>query len=619
MFIDLKMPFFGKRRDDLYNTLEESQAVIDFSTDGTILNANTQFLQIMGYDLHEIVGQHHRIFMATEDATSEAYKAFWQDLRSGKCQSKTFRRIAKGGRPVWLQAIYFPMRDDKGKVSHVLKVVNDRSAVHQSELDTKGKMLALDRAQAVIEFNLDGTILTANENFLSTMGYSLPEIVGQPHSMFVPDTIRQSPDYLAFWEDLRSGKSFQTQFMRIAKGGRVVWLEASYNPILDDSGQVVKVIKFATDITARKLRNADYESKIAAIDKAQAVIEFELDGTIITANKNFLDTVGYELDEIRGQKHSMFVDEETRGSGEYRAFWHKLGKGEYQSAQYRRIGKGGREIWLRATYNPILGPDGTPLKVVKFATDITAIHKERLRREDVSGHVFRDLENILASSQRADERARTASSAATEADAMVQTVASAAEELSASVQEIAQSIALARTASDKTSHDAERATASTAELTRAAAAMNSIVDMIEDIAEQINLLALNATIEAARAGDAGRGFAIVAGEVKSLANQVASATGQISDEIGHVQTISNAAADQLSGITSSVNELQSSVGGIAGAIEEQSAVTREISANMQTASVAVAEISESLCVLADEVDTTHQSAEHAAKQVDTIR
>ncbi|WP_262690716.1 methyl-accepting chemotaxis protein [Kordiimonas aestuarii] len=619
MFFDLKVPIFGKRHDELYTALDETQAIIDFTVDGTILNANNKFLDIMGYELAEIVGQHHRIFMDAAEAQSPGYDAFWRDLRAGKCRSTTFKRIAKGGKPIWLQAIYLPMRDMHGNVSHVLKLANDQSANHEVDLDMRGKMKALDTAQAVIEFNLDSTVITANRNFLATMGYELEEIVGRSHSLFVPEKHRKTPEYLAFWDDLRAGKSLRTQFMRLGKGGKVVWLEASYNPILNDEGQPIKVVKFATDITERKLRNADYEGKIKAINKAQAVIEFELDGTIITANDNFLAVVGYRLDEIKGRKHSLFVDEGTRQSKEYAAFWQALGKGQFQSAQYRRVGKGGREIWLRATYNPVLGPDGEVVKVVKFATDITNVHVDRMRREEVAKTVFGDLDQILASSRVADEQATSASSAATETDAMVQTVAAAAEELNASFQDLAHSVALARTSSDKTAEDAQLANTSTQELKTAATAMNKIVEMIEDIAAQINLLALNATIESARAGEAGRGFAIVAGEVKGLATQVAAATGQISEEIEHMQSVSDTAANQLSSITASVHDLQTSVTGIAGAIEEQSAVTREISANMQTAATSVADINQSLCTLAGEVDNTHQHAEHASNQVTAIK
>jgi methyl-accepting chemotaxis protein len=235
-----------------------------------------------------------------------------------------------------------------------------------------GMMNAINRVQAVIEFGLDGKILHANENFLKTLGYSLEEIKGNHHSMFVDAAYRQSPDYRLFWEKLGRGEYDAGQYKRIGKGGRVVWIQASYNPVLDRNGKPFKVVKFATDITEQKLRNADYEGQIAAISKAQAVIEFTLDGKVIGANNNFLKVLGYSLGEIKGQHHAMFVEAGYRQSPEYRLFWEKLGHGEYEAGQYKRIGKGGTEVWIQASYNPIMDADGKPFKVVKYATDITA-------------------------------------------------------------------------------------------------------------------------------------------------------------------------------------------------------------------------------------------------------
>ena len=215
-------------------------------------------------------------------------------------------------------------------------------------LDQQGQIAAINRSQAVIEFALDGTILMANENFLATVGYTLEEVRGQKHAMFVDPAFRAGAEYQQFWDALRRGEYASGQFRRTAKGGREVWLQASYNPILDGEGKPFKVVKYATDITAQKLATANYEGQLAAIFISQAVIEFELDGRVRTANENFLTAVGYTLDEVRGQHHGMFVDPVHRASAEYRLFWDKLGRGEYDSGQYKRVGKGGREIWIQA-------------------------------------------------------------------------------------------------------------------------------------------------------------------------------------------------------------------------------------------------------------------------------
>jgi methyl-accepting chemotaxis protein len=235
-----------------------------------------------------------------------------------------------------------------------------------------GQIAAIAKSQAVIEFNLDGTIITANDNFLGAMGYSLEEVRGRHHRMFVDPAYGSSPEYKAFWADLNDGKFQSGEYRRFGKTGREVWIQASYNPIFDPYGKPFKVVKYATDVTQVKLRNADYEGQLDAISKSQAVIEFNLDGTIITANDNFLNVLGYSLDEVQGKHHRIFVDPAYGGSAEYKAFWAELNTGRFQSGQFKRVGKGGKNVWIQASYNPILNLNGKPFKVVKYATDITA-------------------------------------------------------------------------------------------------------------------------------------------------------------------------------------------------------------------------------------------------------
>jgi len=243
---------------------------------------------------------------------------------------------------------------------------------------------ALGRSQAVIEFDLDGTIRTANDNFLKALGYALGEIQGKHHSMFVDPSERDSAAYRDFWAALKRGEYQAAEYKRIGKGGKEVWIQATYNPVLGADGKPFKVVKFATDITARKIKSMEDAGQIAAIGRAQAVIAFEMDGTIVTANENFLRAMGYTLAEIQGKHHSMFVEQAMRDSAAYREFWAKLNRGENQSAEYKRIGKGGREVWILASYNPVLDEKGKPFRVVKFATDVT---KEKLATADLSGQI----------------------------------------------------------------------------------------------------------------------------------------------------------------------------------------------------------------------------------------
>src|SRR3954462_14185116 len=228
--------------------------------------------------------------------------------------------------------------------------------------DALAETKAIHRSFALVEFALDGTIITANDNFLTTKGYSLAEVTGKHHSMFVAPGMRDSTDYKRFWETLQKGEYHSGEFKRIGKGQREIWIHGSYNPIFDASGKAIRIVKFCSDVSAAKLRSLEDRGMIAAIGRSQAVIEFNLDGTIVSANPNFLEVMGYSLDEVRGKHHSMFVTPAERSSDAYSAFWASLNRGEYQSAEYKRIGKGGKEVWILATYNPILDEDGKPIK-----------------------------------------------------------------------------------------------------------------------------------------------------------------------------------------------------------------------------------------------------------------
>jgi methyl-accepting chemotaxis protein len=352
--------------------IDTSYAYIEFDTQGQVLKANGNFCRLMGYSESEIVGKHHRIFVDPAVVSSPAYRDFWDDLNAGKTQADVFKRIARDGREVWIQATYAPVKDDNGRVTKVIKIATD---VTQSKLEAanwSGQVDAIGKAQAVIEFDLKGNVLTANDNFLRALGYTLDEIRGQHHSLFVDPAHAASPEYRMFWDKLGRGEYDAGQYKRIGKGGKEVWIQASYNPILDPAGKPFKVVKYATDITAQRLQAADWAGQIEAIGKAQAVIEFDLTGRILNANENFLGTLGYTLTEIQGHHHSMFVDPVERAQPAYREFWERLGRGQFDAGRYRRIGKGGQEIWIQASYNPILDLNGKPFKVVKYATDVTA-------------------------------------------------------------------------------------------------------------------------------------------------------------------------------------------------------------------------------------------------------
>ncbi|MBA4033972.1 MAG: histidine kinase [Bradyrhizobium sp.] len=538
--------------------INRSQAVIEFQMDGTIITANQNFLDAMGYRLDEIQGKHHQMFAPPELRGSEAYKAFWASLNRGEFQAGEYKRVGKGGREVWIQASYNPIMDNAGKPVKVIKFATDITEKKIRGMEDAGKISAIGRAQAVIEFNLDGTIITANENFLATVGYRLDEIQGKHHSMFVSPAERDSATYREFWAKLGRGEYEAAEYKRFGKGGKEVWILASYNPILDEAGKPFKVVKFASDITADKLKAANYAGQIEAIGKSQAVIEFGMDGKVLTANANFLGALGYSLAEIQGKHHSLFVPADQRDGEAYRTFWANLNRGEFQSGEYERVGKGGKQIWIQASYNPIRDLNGQPFKVVKYASDTTAQVLARMRSEKVRG--------------------------------MMESVAAGAEELNASVREISAAMSKSRDTALTAVEQVESADQQAQRLSEAAESMSSIVQLIGDITGQINLLALNATIESARAGEAGRGFAVVASEVKNLANQAKQATDKIEQEIANLNGISGDVVGALGSIKKAIQEVSEYVTSTAAAVEEQSTVTSEMSNGMQQAAAEAASL-----------------------------
>jgi len=614
----------------------KAQAVIAFSLDGRIIDANANFLATVGYGIDEIRGQHHSMFVDSTTRSSVEYRLFWEKLGRGEYDSGQYKRLAKGGREIWLQASYNPILDTNGKPFKVVKYATEITAQKLQTADFDGQLLAIDKAQAVIEFSLDGRILRANDNFLATVGYAMDEIRGQHHGMFVDPTTRHSQEYRLFWEKLGRGDYDSGQYKRVAKGGREIWLQASYNPISDMNGKPFKVVKYATDITAQKLHAADLDGQLAAISKAQAVIEFSLDGRILQANDNFLDCMGYGMDEIRGQHHSLFVEPSAKQSVEYRMFWDKLGRGEYDSGQYKRIAKGGREVWLQASYNPILDLNGKPFKVVKYATDITeqvntastlriAVQQiqdvvNRVQGSDLTERVSMDgktgdiadlcagvngmvdtmanvVAGILDASGTIATAAREISMGNTDLSQRTEEQAASLEQTAASLEQLTSTVRqnadnaqqankLASSASDVAVKGGQVVTdvVRTMEgISDASRKIADIIGVIDEIAFQTNILALNAAVEAARAGDQGRGFAVVAAEVRNLAQRSANAAKEIksliSESAGKVESGSRlvaAAGATMEEIVQSVKRVTDIMAEISAASKEQSNGIEEV-------------------------------------------
>ena len=381
------------------------------------------------------------------------------------------------------------------------------------------------------------------------------------------------------------------------------------------------MVKFATDVTASRLEKAEFEGKMNAISKAQAVIEFNLDGTVVVANDNFLNVLGYSLNEIKGKHHRMFVDSAYQVTNEYRAFWEKLNRGEYDSGEYKRIGKGGREVWIQASYNPIFDMNGRVFKVVKYATDITAAKKARSEFEQkvaaISEAILSSGSQLNATAQQmsmnadaTSNQSATAAGAAQEVAAGVQSVATNTEEMVASIKEIARSANESAEMSKSTLRKSQETNKTITQLGTSSQEIGNVIKVISSIAQQTNLLALNATIEAARAGDAGKGFAVVANEVKELAKQTAKATEEITSKIGAIQKDSQGAVDAIGDISSAIDKLNAIAGAIAASVEEQTATANEVSRVVQESSKGV----EGIATTIRAVSEGAQEATSAAKQ-----
>jgi methyl-accepting chemotaxis protein len=541
------------------NALRKSMAVIEFDANGIILYANDNFLSSLNYDADEIIGKHHRMFVEESYAISQDYKNFWKTLSEGRHHFGEYLRIGKAGKEVWIQASYNPILDKKGRVIKIVKYALDVTEQKIRNADYEGEINAIHRSQAVIEFDANGIILYANDNFLSTLNYEADEIIGKHHRMFVEESYATSQDYKNFWKTLSEGHYQFGEYLRIGKAGKEVWIQASYNPILDKRGRVIKIVKYAMNVTEQKIRNADCEGQINAINRSQAIIEFDANGIVLHANDNFLLITGYQLDEVVGKNHSMLFDKDYVNGAEYRNLWNTVISCNSTARVLDLVKKDGSRVWIQASYNKIFDAKGRAVKIIKYVSNITETIS---LTEDTSTNM--------------------------------QIFSAAADELSASIREISHNLSKTEIAASEISTQTQETSESSNLLFAASTSMGELVGAIKSISDQVNLLALNATIEAARAGEAGKGFAVVASEVKNLAFATKIAAEKVEHEITNAQVIAKKVVSDVQKIDVIGQKVGEYMIAVSAAMQEQSTVTDQLSANSQTIFEKVQKMHESL-------------------------
>jgi methyl-accepting chemotaxis protein len=553
----------------LTQAINRSQAVIEFTAQGNIVNANKNFLDAMGYTLADIKGKHHRMFVEPSEQSSSSYAEFWQELSKGEFKEGEFRRLDKNGKSVWLRATYNPIYDKDGHVIGVVKFAIDITKEKELSIEAQGMVDAINESQAVITFDTAGHILNANRNFLDVMEYRLDEIVGKHHSMFVSEETRKSDNYADFWKKLRSGEFQQAQYLRFGKNNKIVWIEAVYNPVRDAQGKVYKVIKIASDITAQVLKNKEFEVlSLVANNTDNSVIIADKNGAIEYVNNGFTQLTGYSSEEAMGKKPGALLQGKHTSKETVERISRKLKEKKRLYEEILNYDKQGHSYWVSLVINPILDKSGNVARFVSIQSNIDKVKKRSLedsvRLNAINqGNVVMEF-NANGQLELANELAKKAFKTDS-VDHICELFGSLFHRLSENeISGVSQGEVIEKEmrctlhkgdgelrlsmhitgirdddgalkkfiayGSDVTQRNAVIADTHTA-MSQVLDRINSIIQSINGISDQTNLLALNAAIESARAGEAGRGFAVVADEVRTLAGRTTDSAKEISDMI----------------------------------------------------------------------------------------
>ncbi|MDX4012310.1 PAS domain-containing methyl-accepting chemotaxis protein [Aliarcobacter skirrowii] len=479
---------------------------------------------------------------------------------------------------------------------------------------------AIDEAFAVVHFKLNGTILKANKNFLNIMGYSLEEIRGENHKIFCEDSFVNSAEYKQAWDAVNRGVSISADVKRVKRDGKFVFFKATYMPIKNSQKSVVEVVLLAQDITKNRLNDLYFRGQVDAINKSQAVIEFDMQGNILNANKNFLDTIGYTKDEIVGKHHSIFCEESYKNSNEYKEFWKKLNSGEFDSAEYLRIGKNEKEVWIQATYNPIFDLDGKPFKVVKYATDISlkkfAMFEVGKKIEDLT----KSLQDLQNASTTMVKEADVSMKGSQEVSVSIEELDAAVLELSNKIENMLSSITnISNTTSEsekivlEAKEQSKESSNAMLKLNEESIKIGDTIEVISQIAFQTNILSLNAAVEAATAGEAGKGFAVVAQEVRNLATRSNEAAKNINEAIGLIQNLVKNSLDSIHKIDDKIENISNISSTISSSVREQQVISNELASNASQTSQTLNQISQNMVRVSSSTSNTDKEAKTTQK------